>query len=86
MKFEHARWLRNALEHFDEYAVGDGDHQDEVAPDARSALPCCVQASNDGNAASLEFRLGKLSVPVKGVADEAIRLADVIEEVRQDFV
>jgi hypothetical protein len=85
-KFEHARWLRNVLEHFDEYAVGIGEHQGEVAPDARSALPYFVQASNDGNVASLEFRLGKLSVPVKEVADEAIRLADVIEEVRRDFV
>jgi hypothetical protein len=85
-KFEHARWLRSVLEHFDEYAVGIGEHQGEVAPDARSALPCFVQASNDGNVASLEFRLGKLSVPVKEVADEAIRLADVIEEVRRDFV
>jgi hypothetical protein len=45
-----------------------------------------VQASNDGNVASLEFRIGELSVSVKEVADEAIRLADVIEEVRRDFV
>jgi hypothetical protein len=85
-KFEHARWLRNVLEHFDEYAVGIGEHQGEVAPDARSALPCFVQASDDGNVASLEFRLGELSVPVKEVANEAVRLADVIEEVRRDFV
>ncbi|HEY5054310.1 MAG TPA: hypothetical protein VII45_12975 [Solirubrobacterales bacterium] len=85
-KFEHVRKLRNVLEHFDGYAVGRGDFQDEVEPDARRALPYFVQASNDGNVASLEFRLGKLSVPVKEVADDAIRLADVIEEVRQDFV
>jgi hypothetical protein len=62
-KFEHARWLRNVLEHFDEYAVGIGEHQGEVAPDARSALPCFVQTRNDGNVASLEFRLGKLRCP-----------------------
>lgn len=85
-KFEHARRLRNVLEHFDGYAVGSGEYQDEVAPDARRALPYFVQASNDGNIASLEFRLGKPSVPVKEVADEAIRLADVLEEVRQHFV
>jgi hypothetical protein len=83
-KFEHARWLRDVLEHFDEYAVGIGRYQDEVAPDARTALPYFVQADNDGNVASLELKLGSLSAPVKGVADEAIRLVDVIEESRRD--
>jgi len=82
---EHARSLRDVLEHFDQYAVGDGRRR-KVAPDARRALPYFVQASNAGDVANLEFRLGELSVPVKEVADEAMRLAEVIEEVRQDFV
>lgn len=43
-------------------------------------------AANDGNIASLEFRLGALAMPVQEVADAAIRLASVIEEVRQDHV
>lgn len=85
-RFEHARWLRNALEHADLYAVGQGDHQAEIAPDPRSAHPYFVQVGSSGDVAGFELRFGPLAVPLADVARAAIQLADVTEEVRRDRI
>ena len=80
-QFPDAKGLRDVLEHLDEYVLGEGKRQGEVAPDPRRALPFAVEGPD---ASDLVLCLGHWSVQVKRMADSAVQMAALIEDVRRE--
>jgi hypothetical protein len=76
-------YLRNLLEHLDEYVIGKGEHQRKISAAPRELQPMFVEASGQPDA-DFDFVLGDLSIPVRATADAAIELGELLETVWND--
>ncbi len=75
--------LRDMLEHLDEYVTGEGRFQEKISMEPRRLLPIFVETSRDPEE-DFELLLGDYSIPVKGAAEAAIMLGELLEEVWKD--
>lgn len=76
-------YLRNMLEHLDEYVIGKGEHQRKISAAPRELQPMFVEASGQPDA-DFDFVLGNLSIPIRATADAAIELGELLETVWND--